>query len=609
MDIAELCASQAGGFGWIDYLVLAVVLGGSCAIGIFYAIVGPKQTTSEDFLLGGSSMGTVPTALSLAAGFVTAIELLGNPSEMYYHGSQFWMICLSFILVVPITSYLYLPVFRELQLTSSFQYLELRFNKYSRILAAAMYVIQMVLYTSVAVYAPALALSHVTGTNVYLAVTIVYIVCIIYASQGGMKSVIMTDTFQAFVLVISIIAVMAIGNSMLNGASNILETNAKTGRLEFFNMNPSPTVRHTFWSVVIGGTFYWATMFCANQASIQKYMSVETISQARRALWTASIGLILIFSINFYTGAIVYKQYQYCDPLKNKEITAADELLPSYVMKIQGHLIGIPGLFVSGIFAASLGTVASAMNSLAAVSMKDLLEGMCGINIPDNRGANISKWLSLFFGVLSFALIFIVERLGSVLEVALTFNGITGGITLGLFSLGMLFPWANSKGALSGGLVGLGLVCWMGFGAQVAAASGYNSSDFKPVSVANCSCNATQINNSMEAEELPMWLYRVSYLWYSAIGCLVTFIVGVIVSYISGMNNPAHINAQLISPPVKTLLDSLPTKLRDSLNLTVKTKEPTSVHTINKDVDRLKKGGLDNYGLNLENDIPISHSV
>lgn len=49
-----------------------------------------------------------------------------------------------------------------------------------------------------------------------------------------MKSVIMTDTFQAFVLVISIIAVMAIGNSMLNGASNILETNAKTGRLEFF---------------------------------------------------------------------------------------------------------------------------------------------------------------------------------------------------------------------------------------------------------------------------------------------------------------------------------------------------------------------------------------
>lgn len=50
----------------------------------------------------------------------------------------------------------------------------------------------------------------------------------------------------------------------------------------FFSMNPDPTERHTFWSVVIGGTFYWMTMFCSNQASIQKYLSVERISQVRR---------------------------------------------------------------------------------------------------------------------------------------------------------------------------------------------------------------------------------------------------------------------------------------------------------------------------------------
>lgn len=50
----------------------------------------------------------------------------------------------------------------------------------------------------------------------------------------------------------------------------------------FCRMDPSPTVRHSFWSVVIGGTFYWLTMFCSNQASVQKYLSVETISQARQ---------------------------------------------------------------------------------------------------------------------------------------------------------------------------------------------------------------------------------------------------------------------------------------------------------------------------------------
>lgn len=69
--LLEECGRHSGHFGWVDYGVLAVVLVGSCAVGAFYACTGPKQTTSEDFLLGGSSMGTLPTALSLAAGFVS----------------------------------------------------------------------------------------------------------------------------------------------------------------------------------------------------------------------------------------------------------------------------------------------------------------------------------------------------------------------------------------------------------------------------------------------------------------------------------------------------------------------------------------------------------
>lgn len=49
-----------------------------------------------------------------------------------------------------------------------------------------------------------------------------------------------------------------------------------------FRISFYPTVRHSVWSVIIGGTFYWSTMYCSNQASIQKYMTVETLGQARR---------------------------------------------------------------------------------------------------------------------------------------------------------------------------------------------------------------------------------------------------------------------------------------------------------------------------------------
>lgn len=78
---------------------------------------------------------------------------------MYNHGSQFWMICVAFLLVVPLTTKFYLPVFMTLRLTSSYEYLSLRFSPNTRYLASGLYILQMILYTSVAVYAPALALS------------------------------------------------------------------------------------------------------------------------------------------------------------------------------------------------------------------------------------------------------------------------------------------------------------------------------------------------------------------------------------------------------------------------------------------------------------------
>lgn len=96
-----------------------------------------------------------------------------------------------------------------------------------------------------------------------------------------MKAVIMTDTFQAAVLMGSLFFILGYGLSWAGGTARVWEENAKSGRMEFFNMDPSPTVRHSFWSVAIGGTFYWTTMFCSNQASVQKYLSVESISQVR----------------------------------------------------------------------------------------------------------------------------------------------------------------------------------------------------------------------------------------------------------------------------------------------------------------------------------------
>lgn len=83
-------AAMENYFSWADYGLLGGMLVISCMIGTFYGFFSKKQETSNDFLLGGSDMGTIPMAMSLAASFVTAIELLGNPAEMYQHVSSIY---------------------------------------------------------------------------------------------------------------------------------------------------------------------------------------------------------------------------------------------------------------------------------------------------------------------------------------------------------------------------------------------------------------------------------------------------------------------------------------------------------------------------------------
>ncbi|XP_041977168.1 sodium-coupled monocarboxylate transporter 1 [Aricia agestis] len=562
-------ATDTEKFHWQDYTVLASMLLISCGIGVFYGYFsGEKATTGDDFLLGGSSMGTFPMALSLGASFITAIELLGNPAEMYIAGAQFWMICLAFLFIIPVTSHLYLPVFMRLRLTSCYEYLEVRFCKGIRVYASGLYMLQMILYTAVAVYAPALALSDVTGLNTYLAVSVVYVVCIFYASQGGMKAVIMTDTFQTAVLLGSLAAILALGSVKEGGFDGIWSYAGRTDRMHFFDMNPDPTVRHSFWSVVVGGTIYWISMFCANQASVQKYLSVEKISQARVALWVSALGLIAVYSVNFATGALLAAHYAGCDPIQAGLVNGSDRLLPLYVISQLGEARGMPGFFVAGIFAASLGTVASALNSLAAIACQDLAKGLLGITLPEDKGAAIARWVCLACGALSFALVFIVERLGPVLQLALSFNGMAGGISLGLFSLGMLFPWANAKGAVAGGICGLLVVVIVGGGAQIVQIP----LTTLPTSIENCTetFNLTTpivLNANDNDSQSVFWLFRVSYLWYTSIGCLATLLIGLIVSVFTGVTDPSDVPIDLISPPVIRLLNSLPNKLKKALRI------------------------------------------
>lgn len=104
-----------------DYVVFAIILAIASVIGLFYGCTGSKQSSTAEFLMAGRSMSVLPVALSLLASFISAILLLGTPAEIAVYGTQYWMIIVSFFFVIPVTAYMFLPVFYRLQVTSVFE--------------------------------------------------------------------------------------------------------------------------------------------------------------------------------------------------------------------------------------------------------------------------------------------------------------------------------------------------------------------------------------------------------------------------------------------------------------------------------------------------------
>lgn len=90
-------------------------------------------------------------------------------------------------------------------------------------------------------------------------------------------------------------------------------------------------------------------------------------------------------------------------------------------------------------------TMSTNLNTLAGTIYEDFIRSRMPRDTSEKTASNIMKLIAVTTGLISVVLVFIVEKLGGVLEVSLSLHGITAGPLLGLFTLGMLFPSANTK--------------------------------------------------------------------------------------------------------------------------------------------------------------------
>ncbi|XP_077785846.1 sodium-coupled monocarboxylate transporter 2 [Podarcis muralis] len=550
--MASFIPPKVNNFVAWDYVVFAALFLISSGIGVFFAITERKKTTSSDFLVGGRQMTCGPVALSLTASFMSAVTVLGTPAEVYRHGASFILFFLAYMFVIICTSELFLPVFYRSGITSTYEYLELRFNKPVRMAATMIYIVQTILYTGVVVYAPALALNQVTGFNLWGSVFATGIVCTFYCTLGGLKAVVWTDAFQLIVMVIGFVTVLVQGTITNGGLTNIWEDAQNGSRLTIFDFDVDPLRRHTFWTIAIGGTFTWLGIYGVNQSTMQRCISCKTEKHAKAALYLNLLGLWVILTCAVLSGLVMYSHFQTCDPWTAGFISAPDQLMPYFVMIIFSTTPGLPGLFVACAFSGTLSTVAASINALATVTFEDFVKH-CLPNLSERTSTWVSKGLCIVFGVICTSMAVAASFMGPVVQASLSIHGMCGGPMLGLFTLGIIFPCTNWKGALGGLLTGITLAFWVGFGAFVYPAPAAKALPLY-LSTAECIVNNTETVPTMFPTSSPVrphlaetW-YSLSYLYYSAVGCLGCIAAGLLISLVTGPNKGEDIKPLLIRP-------------------------------------------------------------
>lgn len=176
-------------FGTMDYSVFIVILSLSAGIGVYFGFFRKGEDSTEEYLHGGHKMKVIPIAISLIASQLSGVTMMTVPAEMYFYGTQYFIIAPMMILVTFVINS-FVQVFYENNLSNCNEYLEYRFSAGVKHIIQVVYIATNISMLPIVIYIPSLAFSQVTGTSISVINAIVCGVGVFYTMFGGIKAVV-----------------------------------------------------------------------------------------------------------------------------------------------------------------------------------------------------------------------------------------------------------------------------------------------------------------------------------------------------------------------------------------------------------------------------------
>jgi SSS family transporter len=382
------------------------------------------------------------------------------PAKAYATDWKYFPLAFTILLMAfPVVKY-YLPFYRRLNVTTAYEYLEKRFNYSVRFVASGIFILFMVARMALVLFLPSLALSVVTGIDIYLSIVLMGVITIVYCTMGGVEAVVWGDVIQGFVLLGgAVLAVAFLVFGVDGGPGKVIEIALENDKLTMFDFSFS-LKSATFWVIILGGLANNLISYSSDQTVIQRYLTTKDEKSAGKGIIMNGILSVFVLVIFYSIGTALYVFYKTRPEELNFAMQNTDSIFPHFIMAEMP--VGIAGLLIAAIFSATMSTVSSNVNSISTAFTSDFYRHFFP-GASDKRQLCVARWSGIAFGGLGVAFALLMATL-NILSLMDYFNYILGLMTSGLgglFLIAIFFPRVDGRSALGGFILGIAVLFYV----------------------------------------------------------------------------------------------------------------------------------------------------
>ncbi len=298
----------------VDWLVLVASL---VAVELYGLWKARGLRDMQGYLLAHRSMGWYAVAFSVMATQASAITFLSTPGQAYVDGLRFVQFYFGLPLAMVVLAAVAVPIYYRQKVYTAYEYLERRFDRKTRLLAAGLFLVQRGLAAGLTIYAPSIVLSVLLGWDVSMTVLVMGGLVVLYTTLGGSRSVQWTQFLQFVIMVGGFLGALGTVVALLpDGVSwpTALRVAGQMGRLRAVDFSLDFHDRYTLWSGLIGGFFLALSYFGTDQSQVRGYLTGRSVAQSRLGLLFNGLAKVPMQFFILLTGATVFAFHQFVAP-------------------------------------------------------------------------------------------------------------------------------------------------------------------------------------------------------------------------------------------------------------------------------------------------------